>query len=174
MNRRSKGWKGFSLPELMVAAAIFSLLVLLTTMILRGGGDQVRLAETKMHLQESVRESLYRMGLEIRESSPSRVTISNGGAVLTFLIPQTVGNAGVITWSNPITYQIGGSGSQLIRTDTGTGQTTVLANDIASVSFSTTGNPVGIIAMTVTAQRNTTNGRTLTETSSGEARLRNG
>lgn len=173
MNKDLKRRFGFSLTELMVAMAIFSILMLLVSMILRGGQEQVQLAEIKMHLQESARESLYRMSLEIRETSPSRVTVTNGGSLLTFQIPATISNTGVITWSNAITYQVGGNGTQLIRTDTGTGQTNVLANDIQNVTFTATGNPIQTIILGVTAQRAMISGRVLTETSTGEARLRN-
>ena len=119
--------------------AIFSLMVFLVNMILQGSADHVRLTETKMHLQESLRESLYRMGLEIRESAPSRATITNGGAAITFQIPAGVSNSGVITWSSPIAYQIGGNGTQLVRLDIATNQTSVLANDIQSVVFTAHG-----------------------------------
>lgn len=169
--------QGFTLLEMMVAVGVFSLLMLLVMMILRGGEEQTRLADIKMALQESARESLYRMGQEIRESSPARVAITNGGQTLTFQIPAVVSNSGTITWSNPLTYQVGGTGTQLIRTDTGTGQTTVLANDIQSVNFAMTGNPANTVTYTVNARRTLINGRLVPEnsplTQAGEARLRN-
>lgn len=165
--------QGFTLLEMMVAMGVFSLLMVLVMMILRGGEEQTRLADIKMALQESARESLYRMGQEIRESSPSRVSIGNSGASVTFQIPAAVSNSGTITWSNPLTYQVGGSGTQLIRTDTGTGAATILANDIQSVNFTMTGNPANTVSYTVAARRTLVNGRVLTVTSAGDSRLRN-
>jgi hypothetical protein len=158
---------------MLAATAVFSLMIFLVSMILQTSGDHVRFTENRMHLQESLRESLYRMGLEIRESSPSRFAISNTGAVLTFQIPASVSNSGVITWSNPVTYRIGGNGTQLVRTDTVTNQTNVLANDIQNVVFAATGSPVSTITYTLTAQRTLIGGRVLAETSAGEAGLRN-
>lgn len=174
--------KGFTLPEMMVSMAIFSILMLLVGMILRGGGEQMQLASLKMNLQESIRESLYRMGLEIRESSPPNVAVGAGGSTLTFQIPAGVSNSGVITWSSPITYQRGGNGTQLVRMMDG--QTAILANDIQNVTFSiTTGAPqsggvsimasMGTVIFSVTARRAMINGRVLSVTSTGEARLRN-
>jgi len=124
-------------------------------------------------LQESVRESLYRMGLEIRESSPNHVTLAEGGTVLNFQIPAAVSNSGTITWSSPIVYRVGGTGSQLVRLDTGNMQTTVLANDVRSVLFTLDGNPLASVNMLVMAQRTTTDGRLVSLSSSGEAKLRN-
>lgn len=163
--------RGFTLLEVMVSVAVFSIIMMLTGMILQGGGDQARLASLKMNLQESSRESLYRMGLEIRESSPSRVAVGANGSSLTFQIPANVSNAGVITWSNSITYQRGGNGNQLVRVSGG--QTRILANDIQNVNFSATGAPVSTIVFSVTAQRALINGRVLSVASTGEARLRN-
>lgn len=168
-----KNNRGFTLPEMMVAMVVFSLTMVLTTMILRGGEEQVRLTEAKMHLQESTRQGLYRMGQDVRESSPSRTAIANGGGALTIQIPARVDNSGAITWSSPITFQVGGNGTQLIRTDTGTGQTSILANDIQSVLFAVNGNPIQTVAYTVTARRTLTNNRILSVNSTGESRLRN-
>lgn len=173
MRTKNPKQRGFTLPEMMMSMVIFSLVMALTVMVLRGGEEQVHLVEAKMHLQESTREALYRMGQDIRESSPSRTTVINGGVGLTIQIPASVDNSGGITWSSPITFQVGGNGTQLIRTDTGIGQTTILANDIQSVVFTVSGNPVATVAYTVAAQRTLTNNRVLSVNSTGEARLRN-
>ena len=165
--------RGLTLLEMLVAVGVFSLLMLLVNTILDGGRKQVWVAENKMHLEESVREGLYRMALEVRETAPSRVAIGANGANLTFQIPANVSNSGTITWSPPIVYQVGGNGSQLVRVDSATTQTTILANDVQTVNFATVGNPVTRVTFSVTAQQNTIDGRALTVTSTGEARLRN-
>ena len=171
---KKRSINAFTLPEVMVSMAVFAVIMALVGMILRGGQEQAQLASLKMNLQESVRESLYRMALEIRESSPSRVTVGSGGSTLTFQIPANISNSGVITWSAPITFQRGGNGTQLIRI--GGGQTTILANDIQSVTFAATGAPIQTIVFLVTAQRTMTNGRAVPAVPlamTGEARLRN-
>lgn len=172
MNQKEQ--RGLTFSEMIVATTIFSLSMVMVSQVLRGGAEQLRTAETKMNLQESARESLYRMGLEIREASAARTAVTNGGASLTFQIPAGVSNSGTVTWSSPITYQVGGSGSQLIRLDTGTGQSTVLANDIQSILFTASGNPPDTVTYRVTAQHSLANGRNLSVISTGEAKLRNG
>lgn len=171
MNRIKQ--KGFTLAELIVGFAVFSLMMALVSFILRGGENQLRVSDIKMNIQESARECLYKMSQEIRESSSNRISISGGNSVLTFQIPSSVSNSGAITWSNPITYQVGGNGSQLIRLDTATQQTTVLANDIRTVAFTLNGNPPASLNLSVTAQRTLPNGRILTQAATGEAKLRN-
>lgn len=164
---------GFTLIEMTVTTAVFTLLMLLVGMILRSGEEQARQSDIKMSLEESARESLARMALEIRESAPAQTAVLNGGNTLSFQIPAAVSNAGTITWSNPILYNVGGNGTQLVRTDTGTGVITVLANDIQNVAFTLNGNPVASVGLTVTARRLMTNNRPITIISTGEARVRN-
>lgn len=165
--------RGFTLVEVLVTVALFSMMMLMVGTVLRRGGEQTDLNDHKMALQGTLREGLYKMAQEIRESSPSRVAIANGGAGLSFQIPASVSNSGTITWSGPITYQLGGNGRQLIRTDGGTGQITVFANDVQSVTFTASGAPIATVGYSVTVQRTLTNGRILSVTSTGEARLRN-
>lgn len=168
-----KNKKGFTLIELMVSVALFSMMMLLVGMVMQRGEAQTHMNENQIVIQDNLRQALYGMGQEIRESSPSQVGITNNGGLLTFRIPASVNNSGSITWSNPITYQVGGTGRQLVRSDTGSGRNTILANDIQSVTFSATGVPAATITYSVTAQRTLTNGRVLSVTSTGEARLRN-
>lgn len=176
-----KDSRGFSLPELLVSAALFSLMMLLTGMILRGGEEQARQSEFHMHLRDNAQGSLYKMALEIRESSPARTTVSNGGSLLTIQIPSAVSSSGSITWSNPITYRVrvnADGARQLIREVTNPANnqilsTTVLASDIQTVAFTPNGAPPATITMAVTAQRTMTNGRVLSISSTGGARIRN-
>ena len=172
MNRKTK--KGMTLIELLVAAFIFSVLMGLTALILRGGQEQARYTETRMHLDESLRQALSQMNLDLREASSSRTAIGNGGASLTIQTPASVSNSGNITWSNALTFQVGGNGRQLVKIDGGTRQVTILANDIQSVNFTATGNPTATVRYTLTAQRALWNGRNISVNSTGEARLRNG
>ncbi len=162
--------KGFTLVELLVAVAVFGIMMGLFGAILTDGQNHVRMSDMKMNLQASVRNSLTQMSMEIRESSASRTSVGNGGASLSFQIPTSVGTTGTITWSSPITYQIGGNGRQLVRIDTN-GNTAILANDVQALNFSFI-DP-NTLVYSVTAQRTTVDGRALTTTLTGDARFRN-
>ena len=163
--------KGFTLVELLVASVVFVIMVMMAGAILSAGQDHARLAGGKIDLEEATRESLYKMGLEIRQSSPDHFTIAEDGNSLDFQIPESVDDAGTITWSSTITYQIGGNGTQLVRFDSGTDETTVLANDIQTLEFSSLND--NTIQFDVTAQRELVDGRVLSVSSTGEARFRN-
>lgn len=161
--------RGIALLEMMIAVAIFSLMMVLVGAILVGGERQADFNDTKIDLQTAVRNSLYQMSLDIRESSPSRTSIGAGGNRLTFQVPASISNSGTITWSAPVTYQIGGNGRQLVRSDSA--GSTVLANDVQTINFSFT--DASTLTYSVTAQRTTRNGRPLSVTSTGTARFRN-
>jgi len=167
-----KKTKGFTLVELLLTAFLFAMVMAMVGTVFQRGQAQAELNDGKMVLQGTLRETLYRMGQEIRETSPSRVSVTNAGATLTFQIPASVNNSGVITWSGPITYQLGGNGTQLIRTNAA-GQTSVLANNVQGIIFTATGAPIATVNYTVTTRRTLPNGRILTLTSTGEARFRN-
>lgn len=159
-----KSEKGFTLIEMLISIAISSMIFYTMFAVLRRGGDHMHTTEIKMHLQESARLGLQRMIEDVRQSSPSRITITNSGSGLQFQIPNTsnsVGNDYRINWagSHTIQYALGGlNGTQLIRTNTTTGATKVLANDVTSVAF--VGNQVNptIVTMTLNAQRRLTTG----------------
>ena len=168
--RTLKRNRGFTILELLIATGVFSIMMVLFGAILVGAQNQVRLSDTKMNLQTSVRDSLTQMSLEIRESSASRVTVGGGGTSLTFQIPTSVGNSGTITWSSPIIYQIGGNGRQLVRTD-GSGSTSVLANDVQAMNFAFV--DANTLVYAITAQRTTVDGRPVSTTLTGDARFRN-
>ena len=85
---------GFTLLEMMGAMGIFSLMMVLVFTILQGGVDQASLADTKMNLQESTRESLYRISQKIRQTAPNRICVgadasqcTNPGSTVRFCMP---------------------------------------------------------------------------------------
>ena len=164
--------KGFTLVETLVSLALFSMMMVLVGLVLQRSQEQAALNDAKLILQNNLREALYKMSQEIRESAPSRVTVAADGSSVTFQVPANISTSGTITWSTPITYQIGGNGSQLIRAD-GTGQNTVYANDVQGLTFTSNGAPLKGVVYSVTGQRVLTNGRIISLTSNGEAELRN-
>src|SRR5262245_39117742 len=135
MIRDERGF--FSLVEMMMALAISLVVAAALFMAIRTGNDQLETSDLKMTIQDSAREGLYKMIQEIRESSPSRITV--GTSTITFNVPDPNSPVNVSTYAvnwpgHTINYARGGTGNQIIRTNSTTGTTTVIANDVTALS----------------------------------------
>ena len=156
--------KGFSLIELMMVIGLSSIMFYALSMSMRGGSEQLDSAGLRMNIQESAREGLYRIMQEIRQSSPTRITIGAGGNSIQIRVPDPANptNADYTpNWTNSqnITYTRGGTGNQVIRTDVVTGQTRVVANDVVTLNFTGNGAAPTLITTTLSVQRTLTNGK---------------
>ena len=92
---------GFTLLEVIVSLGLFSMMMLLVGLILQRVDAQTNLSDNRILLQDNLRQALYRMGQEIRQTSPSRVNVTSGGAGISLQIPSGLNNSGTITWSSP-------------------------------------------------------------------------
>ena len=183
--------KGFSLVELMMAIGISSMIFYAMFAAMRVGDRQTETSDLRMTIQDSAREGLYRMVQEIRESAPDRVTIGAGCNSITFNVPNPNNPINVATYAvnwpgDQITYSRNAS-NQIIRSNATTGQTTIVANDVTAVMFTTdttspfacsTGPAGNISAVSVveSVQRNMKNGRSVPATPlqiAGQAGIRN-
>lgn len=172
--------KGFTLTELMVVVGLSAMIALGMYMMMRKGDDQAKELETKMTIEESAREGLYKLIQELRLSASSKVTITGGTSVSFFTANSASPVAAdyTVNWSaNPVTYALGGTdGKQLIRTDVATGTTKVIANDVTSISITGDATPPTIVTVTLNVQRQASSGRNVPVTPlalTGKADLRN-
>jgi hypothetical protein len=173
-----KGEKGVTLTELMIATAASTIIAYTIFVAIRIAQTQMDTASVSMTIQSSAREGLYRMVQEIRETSTSRVSITDSGGTITFNVPDpsspvTAGYA--VNWpGHTIQYTRGGTNSsQIIRTNSTTGQTAVIANDVTALTFTNTSN---VVTVAMNVQRNLVNGRSIPATAitmTGQARIRN-
>ncbi len=159
---RKEDIAGFTIVEMMIVIALSSIITFGAFAILRVGTEQSQLSQTKMTLQDGVREALYKMVQEIRQSAPSRVTVGAGGNSLQFQVPDPtslVNGSYTVNWAGAHTIQYALSNVQLRRTDTTTNRTSVIANDITGIQFSGNIAQPTLVTITVSAQRALTNGR---------------
>ncbi len=168
-----------TVSELMLSVAVSVIITYVVFTAIRVITDQNNTSGLKMAIQTSAREALYKMLMEIRESSPSRITIT-GGDTIQFQIPnQTtpVTSGYAVNWGDTIQYTRGGTNSsQIIRTNVTTSTTSVIANDVTSMAVAGNTTPPTKVTMTVNVQRSLLNGRAIPSspvTLTGQARVRN-
>jgi len=158
--------RGFTLPEVMIASAVSSIILFGSFTILNVSSSQLNLAHAKMTLQEGPREALFKMAQEIRQTSKYEFIPAEyvGGATITFRVPIPNPDASTLVeipsytplWAAKITYARNDSG-QLIRTsldlNNGTTKQAVLANNITGLAFSRPSTTSGLIAITLDTER---------------------
>ncbi|HOW88201.1 MAG TPA: hypothetical protein P5561_02770 [Candidatus Omnitrophota bacterium] len=161
-----KGAKGFTVSELMIVVGLSSVVFMGVLAILRVGTEQSQLSQTKMLLQDTAREALYKMVQEIRQSAPSRITIAGNSASIQFAVPDPASlvstTSYTVNWTgaHQIQYALGGAGNrQILRTDLATNRTSVLANDVTALQFTGDAAQPNVVTITISAQRNLTSGR---------------
>ena len=166
--------KGFSLLEMLMAAAIFSIVCVVIFGVNQIGLNSWDQISVQSNLAGEARMGIERMTKELRTSKLSNID-SSSPTQLRFKIPTAVNSStgAISSWSNWIRYSRGGvNGNQLLRMDEGTNVATVVANEVTAVQFTANSNP-STISISLTTQKTTTNGRTIPITLSGTVELRN-
>ena len=181
--------RGFTLVEMMTTVGISLVIAAALFMAMRTGNDQLETADLKMTIQDSSREGLYKMIQEIRESSPTRITVSANS--IQFNVPDPNSPINVSTYAvnwpgHSVTYCLVGSGceavtscpnsGQVCRKNTTTGANSVMANDVTALSFSGDSGQPTVVTVTMSVQRTMKSGRVVPPTAlqiTGQARIRN-
>ena len=137
----------FSLLELLVAVAIFFIIIGAVFSLLISGKKAFETGSVQVEVEQEARRALDYMTKELRQSSANKIQVLSEGvspSTIIFEIPYDVDGGGVINaaggieWSNDtggigtITYSL--SGDQIIRT-LGSIRS-VLANKISKLTFS--------------------------------------
>lgn len=139
--------RGFTLLEILVSVLILGFLFAAIYGVLDVGNIIFREDMSLVELQQQARQAMAAMVKEIRESRPSEISITDGNTQITFNVPPEVYGE---PWVGPISYYIDADDDnndsitdQIIR-EYPTGTRKILANDIASLSFSITADIVEI------------------------------
>ena len=183
MNMKKR--KGFTIVELLLSFAIFTIISLAVFSVYQVGLSSWDTVSAQTHVSAEARTAVEKMNRELRKSRLSNVNTSQANQIC-FKTPSTVDSNGNITaWSNWVRYSRGGvNGNQLLRevqttsltncTDVGGSwsSSSVLANNITNVQFATTSSPA-TVTETVTAQETTLKGFTVPVSLSSAVELRN-
>ena len=176
--KREGNQRGFTLVEILMVVGIASMITYAIFASMFAGDAQAKTADIKMAVQDSARESLYKMIQEIRSSSSNAVNgnIVIGANTISFNIPNPASPfAGDFTenWNGSHRIQYGLNGNQLTRTNLTTRAVTVVGNDITGITFAQVAE---IVTVTLNAQRQLINGRLVPATPlqlQAQAELRN-
>ncbi len=120
--------KGFTLPELMITIAIFSVIAIGIYNTLGGGSRSYYMEVTHLELQQQARNALNRMVHEMREASRASVTVTVLSATSDRIVFNTPSSLGV-------QYYL--SGNNLVR-EFPTGTIKPVASNIAYLKFTPT------------------------------------
>ena len=170
---------GFSLMELIFALSLSTMIGYVIFMSARAGDEQSNSREARMTLHDNAREGLYKMVQEIRQSAPSRITIPMDGTSISFQVPNPgslVNEDYTLNWNSSQTIQYSLVADQIIRTNTTTGTTAVVANNVTSITFTGDSAQPNRVTIALNVQKTLTNGRLMPATPlamTGQAEIRN-
>ena len=170
--------------ETMIAGGIFVSVGLMAVLWLTGTSNLWWTSTTQSYLRTSAQHAMDRVLGELRSAtraaaaSPPNAVIAADNATLTFYLPADgvdantliVDALGNTEWDLVNAVQYAAAGGQLRRTQAGV--TTVYANDVQSVRFDNAAYP-NEIRVTLTLQKQTPQGRTVSATAVETVRLRN-
>jgi len=170
--------KGFTLIEVMIAAAVSTIIIFGAFGILQVSNIQLDAIQVKMSLEENSREALFKMAQEIRQTSNNKI-VDNFGTedashvestnTITFIVPVPSPDAASLVdvnfdpkWANSIQYSLNEDTHQIVRTSTDlttfVTQQAILANDVTSLIFSRKTSTPELITITANVQRELANG----------------
>ncbi len=176
--KRERCCGGYSLVEVLVTLLIFSVLAGAINTVLLVGESSWQTNSVRVELIQELRKAKGSIENELRQTASSAITAGPTAAdgstatSITFYLPNGVsGNA--ITWSaNTTQYILGGSDSnQLQRIENSI--TRVIAQNIQTLGFSRAAATSNIINVTLTAQKDTVKGRTLSVDFTFAVQMRN-
>jgi prepilin-type N-terminal cleavage/methylation domain-containing protein len=171
--------RGFTLLEMMMVVAISVIIVCGTFAILQTSNDQLDIIHTKMSLEESTREALFKMAQEIRQTAYHKIVNfgtgnSLSGTTINFRVPVPAPDESTLVdqnysplWSYDINYSLDTDTHQILRnaTDGATNETkqAILANNITSLTFSRPSTSSGLVTITAQTQQEYSDGRLVPE-----------
>ena len=167
------GQKGFTLLEILLTAAISTIIMAGAFTLLRVSNDQFRFIHSKMTLEEDLRRALFKMAQEIRQTSYTKITnFGTGntlsGTTINFRVPVPAPDASTLVdsnysplWAADINYALDSNTRQITRTSVENGETkeSVLANNVTTLTFSRPSATSGLVTITAAAQQELSDGR---------------
>ncbi len=149
--------KGFTLLELALVLAIFSIISAATFGFLTYARKSFYIGQGKVNLQHEVRKGLDEVVSNLREAKATTVSVPANGSsysTISFQTVDTIEDEGVdigkVTFDEfPVAYSV--NNSQLIKTQGAT--TTVIANDMLSIAFTRASATPNVVNITINGRK---------------------
>jgi prepilin-type N-terminal cleavage/methylation domain-containing protein len=173
--------KGFTFIEIVVVAAISSVVAMGVSLVATSTRSTWHSSDTLIQLQQELRKAMSSITDDLRGTAVTKIytnsslaqAFPNNGvpySSITFFINQGVDVSGDIIWSTtPVSYAL--SSNQIIRTYSGSSK--VVANNINSLSFIRQPSVPNVITINMGAQKTTIAGQALSATLDTELAVRN-
>lgn len=176
--------KGFTLVEVMMTVAVFTVLSGACLMIFLSGSDSWQSNDTQVELQQELRKAMENIKADLVQSGAStilNVPLPSDGTcddflgndwytTITFRKASGV-SAGVIQWSASYQYLLGGTGGKQLLRRPQAGSDVIVAQDMQTLKFRRcTSN---VVEVSMVTQKNTLKKRSLSNTLTFEVKLRN-
>lgn len=173
--------KGFTLVEAMIAASVSAVIIFGAFAILQVSSSQLDIINAKMTLEEGLREALFKMAQEIRQTAYHKIVDFGTGNSLTgntinFRVPVPTSDESILVddnnnysplWAFDINYSLDEDTHQILRTSTdpatNTTKQAVLANNVTALTFSRPSTTSGLITITTEAQQELSDGKLIPE-----------
>lgn len=171
--------RGFTLVEILVSCAIFTILILATFQLMEVGRSSWFTTDVTVELRQEIIKTFMRMERELKETRPAQISLGSGtsSSFLTFRIPQDNNNDGTILdtsgnieWSGDITYALN-SASQITRTALGV--TSIIANNVLSLQFTRPLTPINILQIDISVGKTSASRRQQQDSGQIMVKMRN-
>ena len=125
---------GFTLIEILVASALFLIIIGAITAVLRVAEMSWNSGMGSVHAQQQARQAMDGMLKEIRQSKSMDLNVTAPGDIITFNVPIDI-TTSPITYSADITYYLNNTANQIIRENPPGTNSKVLANNVTQLNF---------------------------------------
>lgn len=184
MKKIKLGQRGFSLLEMLMVVSLTTLAGYALFVSTKTAGDQNDTREARMQVQDSLREGIYKMVQELRQTGPTKISFSGGsstsGTSISFSMPNpdslTTGTGYAMNWTSAhtITYAFDSNNSRITRTDSTAGTAaTIVANNVSAVTFTGDSSSPTYITIAITGQKTMANNRVVQTPLTAVAEVRN-
>ncbi len=179
MKLKFKNKKGVTLPELLVTVLLFSIIVSAMYTMLIMGTETYQTTKIKTELVQNLRTSMDRMKADLRKAgSSSIIDVPADGSWYTsieFRIPEGVDGSGYTDWpTETVDYSL--TSTDLMRKlqdGVTVNENRTIATFIQTLQVRRLAATPHIVEVSLTAQRDTPKGNTLSSTNSFKVVLRN-